>query len=87
ADGLPLIMCTDCGLRRVVRCKSQHKWSLCQIFYCCPLHKRGGSSCPFWYWKEEYVDFLASRGLLPASANTYTRAGSMMVAESKYGVG
>ena len=39
ADGLPLIICTDCGLRRVVRRKSQQPWSAGQIFYCCPLHK------------------------------------------------
>nr|TKW09578.1 hypothetical protein SEVIR_6G112000v2 [Setaria viridis] len=68
-DGLPLIMCTECGLRRVVRCRSKQKWSLGQIFYCCPLHK-------------EYIDVLASRGLLPASASAYNRAGSMQVAES-----
>nr|TKW01136.1 hypothetical protein SEVIR_8G158800v2 [Setaria viridis] len=70
-------MCTKCGLRRVVRCTSQHKWSLGQIFYCCALHKRDGSGCPFWYWKVEYVNVVASRGPLLASASAYDRAGSM----------
>jgi len=39
ADGLPLIICIECGLRMVVRHRSQQPWSAGQIFYCCPLHK------------------------------------------------
>ncbi|CAL5066682.1 unnamed protein product [Urochloa decumbens] len=82
-DGLPLIMCTDCGRRRVMRCTSQQPWSLGQIFYCCPLHKRDGTGCPFWYWKDEYINVLATVGVLPASAGAYNAGGSMQVAESR----
>jgi len=39
ADELPLILCTDCGLRQVVRRRSKKEWSLGKVFYCCPLHK------------------------------------------------
>ena len=38
ADGLPLIICTECRLSRVVRRRSQQPWSEGQILYCCPRH-------------------------------------------------
>ncbi|CAN6355819.1 unnamed protein product [Urochloa humidicola] len=82
ADGLPLIMCTECGMRRVVRRTSQQTWSLGQIFYCCPRHKRDGSGCPFWYWKDEYISFLARRGRHVASEGVNNGVRSMQVAES-----
>ncbi|CAL4952116.1 unnamed protein product [Urochloa decumbens] len=82
ADGLPLIMCTECGMRRVVRRTSQQTWSLGQIFYCCPRHKRDGSGCPFWFWKDEYISFLASTGRYVASAGANNGVESMHVAES-----
>lgn len=44
ANGLPLIMCTECEQRRVVRHTSQQPWSRGEIFYCCP-RERGGGKC------------------------------------------
>ncbi|CAN6347152.1 unnamed protein product [Urochloa humidicola] len=61
ADGLPLITCTDCGRVQVVRRKSKQEWSLGEVFYCCPIHKRNGTGCPFWYWEEDYRSLLKSR--------------------------
>ncbi|CAN6286842.1 unnamed protein product [Urochloa humidicola] len=61
ADGLPLIWCTECGMRQVVRRVSQQPWSVGQVFYCCPKYKRDGSGCPFWYWEEDYVDVVAGK--------------------------
>ncbi|CAN6342688.1 unnamed protein product [Urochloa humidicola] len=57
-NGLPLIWCTKCGARRIVKRTSKQEWSLGQIFYCCPNYKRDGTDCPFWFWEEEYVKVL-----------------------------
>ncbi|CAO2204607.1 unnamed protein product [Urochloa humidicola] len=72
-DGLPLIWCTECGARRIVKRTSKQEWSLGQIFYCCPNYKRDGTGCPFWYWEEEYlkvVQRLQRKGVpVPAEAD------------------
>ncbi|KAF8690611.1 hypothetical protein HU200_040981 [Digitaria exilis] len=52
-DGLPLITCTECGLRKVVRRKSKQPWSLGHVFYCCPLNK-----------EEDYAEELWKLGVL-----------------------
>ncbi|CAO2038079.1 unnamed protein product [Urochloa humidicola] len=66
-DGLPLIWCTECGDRRIVKCASKQEWSMGQIFYCCPNYKRNGTGCPFWFWEEEYVKLLQKNGVtIPA---------------------
>ncbi|KAG2622918.1 hypothetical protein PVAP13_3KG018400 [Panicum virgatum] len=70
ADELPLILCTDCGLRQVVRRRSKQEWSFGKVFYCCPLHKCDGSGCPFWFWEEDYVVKLRSLGLLKGGSST-----------------
>ena len=36
---LPLIICSDCSRRRVVRRVSTQEHNRGQVFYCCPFHK------------------------------------------------
>ena len=40
-DGLPLIICGECGKWRVVRCKLKQPWSEGRVLYYCPVHKVG----------------------------------------------
>jgi len=61
AEGLPLIWCTDCKSRQVVRRVSQKPWSADQVFYCCPKYKRDGTGCPFWHWEDDYADLLVGK--------------------------
>ncbi|CAN6381062.1 unnamed protein product [Urochloa humidicola] len=69
-DGLPLIWCSECGRRKIVRRTSKQEWSLGQIFYCCPNYKRDGTGCAFWYWEEEYLKVLQKNGgPIPAQAD------------------
>ncbi|KAK8455472.1 hypothetical protein SEVIR_4G120000v4 [Setaria viridis] len=60
-QGLPLIWCTECGMRQVVRRISQKTWSLGRVFYLCTRYKCDGAGCPFWFWEEEYVDMLVGK--------------------------
>jgi len=39
SNGIPLIICTDCNRRRVVRRVSTKPWSKGEVFFCCPTHK------------------------------------------------
>ncbi|CAN6299255.1 unnamed protein product [Urochloa humidicola] len=57
-EGLPLITCSECGRAQVVRRKSKQEWSLGEVFYCCPFHKRDGTGCPFWFWEQDYKNML-----------------------------
>ncbi|CAN6233675.1 unnamed protein product [Urochloa humidicola] len=72
-DGLPLIWCTDCGRRKIVKRASKQEWSMGQIFYCFPNYKRDGTGCPFWFWEEEYVKVLQNKGVaIPAQVADLT---------------
>ncbi|CAL5058799.1 unnamed protein product [Urochloa decumbens] len=62
-NGLPLIWCTECKQRRIVKRTSKQEWSLGQIFYCCPNYKVYGTGCPFWFWEEEYLKVLQTKGV------------------------
>ncbi|CAN6270309.1 unnamed protein product [Urochloa humidicola] len=57
---LPLIACTDCKTRIVLELetKTDENGNRGRIFYKCPNRKRDGTGCGFWYWEEDYVDFL-----------------------------
>ncbi|CAL4965699.1 unnamed protein product [Urochloa decumbens] len=57
---LPLIACTDCKTRTVLELetKTDENGNRGRIFYKCPNRKRDGTGCGFWYWEEDYVDFL-----------------------------
>ncbi|CAO2168579.1 unnamed protein product [Urochloa humidicola] len=69
-DGLPLIWCTECGNRKIMKRASKQEWSMGQIFYCCPNYKRDGTGCPFWFWEEEYVKVLQKNGVaIPAQVS------------------
>ncbi|KAJ1265738.1 hypothetical protein BS78_08G098600 [Paspalum vaginatum] len=52
---LPLITCTDCPRAKMVKRRSTKEWSLGKIFYCF-VHHNG--RCPFFYWEDEYLDWL-----------------------------
>ncbi|KAG2593047.1 hypothetical protein PVAP13_5NG632029 [Panicum virgatum] len=85
SEELPLITCTECGRKKVLRLKSRQEWSFGQVFYCCPMHKRDGTGCPFWFWKEDYVEHLKKIGIL--NGGEWSRKGNIKDDDEKMMLG
>ncbi|KAJ1276822.1 hypothetical protein BS78_05G245000 [Paspalum vaginatum] len=63
---LPLVICDRCNSRKVMALKAKTPTNFGRYFYICPTYEqRDGSGCDFWYWEDEYEQYLTDNGLVP----------------------
>ncbi|KAJ1269769.1 hypothetical protein BS78_06G002400 [Paspalum vaginatum] len=64
---LPLVVCNRCKVGKVQVKVARTTKNYGRSFYICPRYKQDGSGCDFWYWEEEYEDFLIDNCLVPSN--------------------
>ncbi|EAZ27949.1 hypothetical protein OsJ_11909 [Oryza sativa Japonica Group] len=65
---LPLIKCPCCDCETIIRRAANTPENKGRIFYTCPCHQRDGIGCRFWYWEEQYEEYLINTGHLASRA-------------------
>lgn len=55
---LPLILCPECGWRKVMEHTSRTPGNPGKVFFTCPNQQKGKRGCGFYLWEEDYVKYL-----------------------------
>ncbi|KAJ1267315.1 hypothetical protein BS78_07G046500 [Paspalum vaginatum] len=62
---LPLVICDRCNSRKVMALMAKTPTNFGHYFYVCPTYERDGSGCDFWYWEDDYEQYLIDNGPVP----------------------